>query len=119
MVENDIFLERGLRGVFNVLKYLKMMAGEPQVPAKQTVVADMRVIRPHFGGLLYPGLKFNDIGTIVPKGTLLGTVINPYTFEVLEEIRTPVERGLIILIRPTITKVHPGDYAYMVAGVED
>ncbi len=119
MIENDIYLERGLRGVFNVLKYLKMLPGEPQLPEKQTVVTDMRVIRSHYGGLLYPALKFPDIGTIVPRDTLLGTVINPYTFEVLEEIRSPVERGLIILIRPTITKVHPGDYAYMVAGVED
>lgn len=118
MVENDVYLERGLRGVLNVMKYLKMLPGEPIVPEKQTVVTDMRVIRPHVGGLLYPGVKFSDIGTIVPRNTLLGTVISPYTFEVLEEIRTPVDCGLMILLRPTITKVHPGDYAYMVANAD-
>jgi predicted deacylase len=118
MIENDIYLERGTRGIWNVLKYLKMIPGEPIVPEKQIVVTDMRVIRPHFGGLLYPGLKFKDIGTIVPRDTLLGTVINPYTFETLEEIRSPLERGLVILIRPAITKVHPGDYAYMIANAD-
>ncbi len=118
MVENDVYLERGLRGIWNVMKYLEMIPGEPIVPQKQTVVTEMRVIRPHFGGLLYPGVKFPDIGTIVPRDTLLGTVISPYTFEVLEEIRTPFERGLMILLRPTITKVHPGDYAYMVANAD-
>lgn len=118
MIENDIYLERGLRGILNVMKYLKMLPGEPIMPDKQTVVTDMRVIRPHVGGLLYPGVKFKDIGTIVPRDTLLGTVISPYTFEVLEEIRTPFERGLMILLRPTITKVHPGDYAYMVADAD-
>lgn len=118
MIENDIYIERGVRGVNNVIKYLKMLPGNPIVPAKQTVVTDMRVIRPHFGGLLYPGLKFPDIGTVIPKDTLLGTVINPYTFETLEEIRSPFERGLVILIRPAITKVYPGDYAYMIANAD-
>lgn len=118
MIENDIYLERGLRGVWNVMKYLKMIEGEIQMPAKQTVVTEMRVIRPHHGGLLYPGVKFPDVGKVVPGNTLLGTVISPYTFEVLEEIRSPFERGLMILLRPTITKVHPGDYAYMVANAD-
>jgi hypothetical protein len=118
MLENDLYLERGLRGVFNVMKYLQMLPGTPIVPEKQTVVTDMRVIRPHVGGLLYPGVKFPAIGTIVPRDTLLGTVISPYTFQVLEEIRSPFERGLMILLRPTITKVHPGDYAYMVANAD-
>jgi predicted deacylase len=118
MIENDIYLERGVRGVWNVIKYLKMIPGEPVVPEKQIVFTEMRVIRPHHGGLLYPGVKFSDINTVVPKDTLLGSVISPYTFEVLEEIRSPFERGLMILLRPTITKVHPGDYAYMVANAD-
>ncbi len=115
MVANDQYVERGLRGVFNVLKYLKMLPGDPEVPSQQTVVTEMSVIRPHVGGLLYPGVKFEDVGTILPANTLLGAVISPYTFETLEEIRTPYEQNLMILLRPTITKVHPGDYAYMVA----
>ena len=42
-------------------------------------------------------------------------MVSPYTFETLEEIRAPFERSLMILLRGAITKVHPGDYAYMVA----
>ena len=64
-----------------------MIAGEPIVPETQTIVRKMAVIRPHFGGLLYPNIKLEDIGTIIPGGTLLGSVISPYTFETLEEIR--------------------------------
>ena len=118
MIANDIYLERGTRGLFNVLKYLKMLPGEPEMPAKQTVVTEMSVIRPHCGGLLYPGLTVEDVGAIVPRDTLLGAVISPYTFEVLEEIRAPFARNLVILIRPTITKVHPGDYAYMMGNAD-
>lgn len=118
MIANDEYLERGTRGLFNVLKHLKMIPGEPVVPAKQTIVRKMAVIRPHFGGLLYPGVKLEDVGTVVAGGTLLGTVISPYTFEVLEEIRAPFAQNYVILLRPTITKVYPGDYAYMMAEIE-
>lgn len=118
MLENASYLERGIRGLWNVCKYLKMIPGEPAVPEKQTVVTDMRVIRPHFGGLLLPGVTLKDIGQVVPRDTLLGTVVNPYTFETLEEIRAPLERNLMILLRGAITKVHPGDYAYMLAAVD-
>lgn len=115
MIANDEYLERGTRGLFNVLKHLNMIPGRPIVPETQTVVTRMAVIRPHKGGLLYPAVKLEDVGRTVPRDTLLGTVISPYTFTVLEEIRAPFERNYMILLRPTITKVHPGDYAYMVA----
>ncbi len=117
MIANDEYLERGTRALFNVLKHLKMIPGDPIVPATQTLVTRMAVIRPHNGGLLYPGVKLEDVGSTVPRGTLLGTVISPYTFELLEEIRAPFDGNYVILLRPTITKVHPGDYAYMVAEV--
>jgi predicted deacylase len=115
MLANDSYIERGVRGVYNVLRYLKMLPGEPEVPEKQTVITEMRVMRPHLGGLLYPGVTLKDINQIVPRDTLLGTVISPYTFETLEEMRAPFEKTLMILLRGAITKVHPGDYAYMVA----
>ena len=41
----------------------------------------MAVIRPKFGGALYPEIELEKLGTIVPGGTVLGRVINPFTFE--------------------------------------
>jgi predicted deacylase len=118
MLANAEYVERGLRGIYNVLKYLKMLPGEPVVPDKQVVVTEMQVMRPHFGGLLYPGVTLRDIGQVVPRGTLLGTVVNPYTFEALEELQAPFERSLMILLRGALTKVHPGDYAYMIGNAD-
>lgn len=115
MLANESYLARGLRGVYNVLKHLGMLPGKPETPPRQTVVTNMSIIRPRFGGLLYPGVTLDDIGRIVPGGTVLGTVISPYTFETLEEIRAPFAHSLMILLRGALTKVHPGDYAYMVA----
>jgi hypothetical protein len=115
MLANEPYLKRGLQGIHNVMKHLGMLPGEPVLPSRQTVVTHMAVIRPRYGGLLYPGVGMEDIGRVVPGGTLLGTVISPYTFETLEEIWAPFDRSLMILLRGAITKVHPGDYAYMVA----
>jgi predicted deacylase len=118
MLANESYIDRGLRGVFNVLMHLKMLPGDPGVPARQTIVTEMAVIRPHFGGLLYPELTLKEIGTIVPRNTLMGKIISPYTFETLEELRAPFDRSLMILLRGAITKAHPGDYAYMVGNAD-
>jgi hypothetical protein len=41
-------------------------------------------------------------------------VISPYTFEELEVIRSPVDRGIMILSHLSRNLVNPGDYGYMV-----
>jgi predicted deacylase len=112
---DDRYIEKGVRGVTNVLKHLRMLPGELSLPETQTIVTEMAVIRPRFGGLLYPEVGLDQIGKEVRGGTLLGRVVSPYTFETLEEIRSPFERGYMILLRGAITRVNPGDYAYMVA----
>ena len=112
------YIERGLRGVFNTMKYLKMLDGEPVTPEMQTVVQDMAVILPRTGGVLYPGVQLDQLGQIVPEGTVLGRIISPYTFEELEVITAPFARNLMILLRGAITRVNPGDYAYMVANAD-
>jgi predicted deacylase len=112
---DDRYIEKGVRGVTNVLKHLRMLPGELSLPETQTIVTEMAVIRPRFGGVLYPEVGLDQIGKEVRGGTLLGRVVSPYTFETLEEIRSPFERGYMILLRGAITRVNPGDYAYMVA----
>jgi len=59
-----------------------------------------------------------QLGQEVAGGTVLGRVVSPYSFETLEEIRAPFSRGYMILLRGAITRVNPGDYAYMVASAE-
>jgi hypothetical protein len=91
-----------------------MLEGPVERPASQTVVTEMAVIRPRVGGVLYPEVGLDCLGRQVAGGTLLGRVVSPYTFETLEEIRQPFERGYMILLRGALTRVNPGDYAYMV-----
>jgi predicted deacylase len=112
------YLEHGVRGVMNVLKQLKMLDGEIVRPPRQTIVTEMAVVRPRVGGVLYPELGLDQLGQEVAGGTLLGRVVSPYTFETLEEIRAPFDRGYMILLRGAMMRVNPGDYGYMVANAE-
>ena len=109
------YIERGIRGTFNVMKYLKMLDGQPQLPSRQTVVKKMAVIRPKTGGVLYPEVTLDQLGDVVPGGTVLGRVVSPYTFDELEVITVPFDENFMILLRGAITRVNPGDYAFMVA----
>jgi len=112
------YLEHGVRGVMNVLRQLKMLDGDIVRPARQTIVTEMAVVRPRFGGVLYPEIGLDQLGQEVPSGTLLGRVVSPYTYDTLEEIRSPFNRGVMILLRGAMMRVNPGDYGYMVANAE-
>jgi predicted deacylase len=111
------YIEHGVRGVTNVMKQLGMLPGDVIRPSQQTIVTEMAVIRPRVGGMLHPVVGLDQLGKEVSGGAVLGRVISPYTFETLEEIRCPFDRGVMILLRGGIMRVNPGDYGYMVANL--
>jgi hypothetical protein len=95
-----------------------MLPGKPDVPSTQTVVRDITTLRPGHGGLLHSNLGLEQMNREIPGGTLLGRVISPYTFETLEELRAPFARNVVLLLRPGITPVNPGDYGYMLGNLD-
>jgi predicted deacylase len=112
------YIEMGVRGVLNVMRHLGMLDGRPQLPPTQTVVREITTLRPGHGGLLYSSLGLDQMNWEVAGGTLLGRVVSPYTFETLEELRAPFGRNVVLLLRPGITPVNPGDYAYMLGNLD-
>jgi predicted deacylase len=108
--------EIGFTGVTNVMKHLGMLKGDVMAPRRQISVTPELNLRPTHGGLLESKLTARDIGTVVPKGTLLGSVVSPYSFKLLEEIRAPFEASFILgAHHQPLTKVLPGEYGYIVA----
>lgn len=109
--------EVGITGVTNVMKYLGMLDGDPKLPTIQVSVEPELNLRPSHGGLLISHEDVHALGTTVPKDTVLGTLVSPYTFQVLEEIRAPFDESLLIgtLHHKPFTKVLPGDYGFIVA----
>ncbi|MCL4499716.1 MAG: succinylglutamate desuccinylase/aspartoacylase family protein [Chloroflexi bacterium] len=109
--------ECGITAVRNIMKHLGMLEGEPVLPARQLLVSPENNLRPIHGGVLYSNIKADGIGRVVPKNALLGTVMSPYTFEILDEVRPPYDQNMIIAttyLHP-FARVNPGDHVYIVA----
>jgi predicted deacylase len=117
-VLDDRYVEMGVRGVLNVMRYLGMLDGRPQRPASQTVVREVATLRPGHGGLLYSQVGPPQIHQEVSGDAVLGRVVSPYTFETLEELRAPFARNVLLLLRAGITAANPGDYAYMLGNLD-
>ena len=110
---DDQYLERGVTGVLNALRHLGALPGKETAPPRQTLLTTMQIVRPRHGGILHPSVTAAQLGEEVAGGTLLGVTRNPQTFEVIEEFRAPFERTHLVLVRGVISKIHAGDYAYM------
>ena len=119
IVDQGPYVERGVAGVLNMLRYLGVVAEEPAPPPSQTVVHSIALIRPGQGGFLET--EAPPLGEEIAGGAILGRVFSPYTFDQLEEITNPVPTGIMILSHLSRNLVQPGDYGYMVgdlAGAE-
>ncbi|MDQ4044038.1 MAG: succinylglutamate desuccinylase/aspartoacylase family protein [Chloroflexota bacterium] len=115
LVRDAAYIEQTESGLRNALRHLGALPKEPSRRDDQIIVDHITIIRPHHGGLLVPGVGADQLGSTVPKGTVLGTIYNPQTFETLETITAPFDPTLMILTRGAVTRVEAGDYGWMVA----
>lgn len=104
---------RSLRGVINMLRYIGSLPGEMEKQSHQTLLNDVRTVRPRAGGLCCPTPPLVP-GTIVEGRVKIAEIVSPYTFDTLEEIFTPFERNVIVLSRNYVTRINPGDYMFMI-----
>jgi predicted deacylase len=116
IVDQRPYVERGLAGLLNMLRQLGVIEGEILPPPPQTVVRAIKTVRPTQGGLLETLAP--PLGQTITRGQLLGRIVSPYTFEVLEEIPTPYDNGVMILSHLSRNLVEAGDYAYMVGDLD-
>jgi predicted deacylase len=116
IVDQKPYVERGVAGLLNMLRQLGILAGEVVPPPKQTVVRAIKTVRPTQGGLLETLAP--SLGQTINRGQVLGRIVSPYTFEVLEEIPTPYDNGVMILSHLSRNLVEAGDYAYMVGNLD-
>src|SRR5581483_109182 len=111
---NEHFVEKGVRGIRNVMTHLGMLDGEPGFPPEQVVVDELADLKPHQGGLMLSRFGPARLGEAVPAGTELARVVSPYSFDVLEAIAAPFEPTLLVLVREAVTKVVVGDFGFIV-----
>ncbi|MDO4312122.1 MAG: succinylglutamate desuccinylase/aspartoacylase family protein [Eubacteriales bacterium] len=114
--ERDV--QRGVDGVLSVLRHEGVIDGEEIKRDDQVVCDYIAHIDPHEGGLMVPGLDISKLGEIVEGHVTLAKIYNPKTLELLEEIKAPYERNLMILLRPTVNRAFPGDFSFMIADAD-
>jgi predicted deacylase len=112
---NEHYVQRGVTGAVNVLRSLGMLAGEPELPARQVMLSGFTVIRPHHGGILVSMADSARLGDTIAGGTELGYVVSPYTGEQLEAFTAPYASSVLALTRETVTDIEAGEYAFIVA----
>lgn len=89
-------------------------------PVGETAPAAIRVkpstvLRPSQGGIFVPELRADSVGKVVPGGTVLGQLLDPVTYRVVETFRAPFGQTAIMLLRPTVARIEGGAMTYVVA----
>lgn len=108
-------LADNVKGVKNVMKYLKMIEGGPErLETIPLVITDVwtKILTPT-GGMCIPKVKLEDK---VSKGDVLATIYDPYTTEEVAQVKSPVS-GYINSVSPAGLSVREGDRICSIAGV--
>lgn len=108
----------GLRGALQAAGILK---AEPSRLRDQEPISvgATTVLRPHEGGVFVPRVRAGDVGTIVPRGTVLGYLHDPVTQVVIETFEAPFDRTALLLLRPMMAQLEGGAMTYVVAEPRD
>lgn len=83
---------------------------DPPLPVSGTTV-----LRPDSGGIFVPVLDASHIGTLVPKGALLGRLLHPATYALVEDFRAPFDQTALLLLRPFVAQLEAGAMTYVVS----
>ncbi len=115
IVDQGPYVERGVRGIYNVLRTIGAIPGAPAPRPKQTVLHEILIMRPTQGGMFVP--EVTGMNVEVKKGQVMGRVVSPYTFETLEIFTCPFALGITVLLHQNVTKIQPGDYMFMIGNL--
>jgi predicted deacylase len=109
-------------GIWNILRYLEMLPGQPELPERQLVFQRVPHVRPTVPGYLVthydPEALLGDgrAGVPVKAGDALGTIFDPHTFAEVETLTAPVD-GVLYMTRRS-GPIEAGGHAYAVAAFE-
>lgn len=106
-------VRNGVRGVLNMLRHVGALAGAVERRERQLLLNEIKVMRPRHGGLCVPARALTP-GAWIEGAQPLAEIVSPYTFETLETLTTPFARNVVVLCRNYATRIHPGDYAFMI-----
>lgn len=108
------YIDRHLDAVTNIMKYLKMIEGNPIESKTQRRMGELSAgIRAKRGGFF---TYLVNAGDIVKKGQLIGQITNPFG-EVLEDIQAPI--GGVVNIINFLSAKNTGDPLFSIVELID
>jgi predicted deacylase len=111
--DQAVHTQNGVRGVRNMLRHAGALPGPATGRPDQLLLHTLKVMRPRQGGLLIPEGPLPP-GTRLDGPAPLAEIVSPYTLEPLETMVAPFQRNIVVLSRNYVSRVHPGDYAFMI-----
>jgi predicted deacylase len=114
-VMQEGYLDLSIQRVRNFLCGLGMVDDVPVFPAKQLQMRERVLVRMDHGGIYIPEVGIEALSTVIPGDTVLGRIVNPHSFEVLQEVRAPYAESAILMMRPSLSHVNPGDYGFIIS----
>ncbi len=112
--DQPLHVANGVRGVLNQLRHVGVLEGAVEGRSGQVLMRDMTVMRPRHGGICVPRASLTP-GQVLPAGTALADIVSPYSFDVIETMTVPYDDNIVVLCRNVVTRIHPGDYGFMIA----
>ena len=123
------WVDRGVRGVFNVMRQLGMLPGAVEAPPRQYVVdnthghhRNLILLRQREGGLLLPAAGINAdasfAGQPIEGGRVLAQLLNPYDLSMRETFETPFNRTLLLAAAVNPGWRMAGDIVYIIADAD-
>lgn len=98
------------RGIRNVMVHMGMLDGALELPESCLMYETVQRVNPRVGGLLMPARTVDEFGRDVSAGEVLGTVVSPYSLEIIETLSAPMDGYLAYWARDY--PVRPGDWAF-------
>jgi uncharacterized protein len=104
---------RACSALERILGYCGMLGGAPDPVPGQVEIDKVQILRPHSGGMLISRLSLADLGSALPGGMEVATIVSPQTLEPLETLVTPFDPSYVILAREGFTPASTGDYGFI------
>ena len=111
------WLSDNIAGLYGNMKYLGMLDGKPDYCDKYLFIVDYWRTSPQNAGYVELKIGWDRQFTRIEKNEHLADVIDPETFEVLEEIRSPGEGVLFYTCRDYM--VRPGGWTFGIADMKN
>lgn len=123
------WLERGVRGTFNVMRQLGMLPGKVKLPLKQYVVKNdnpevhnLVLVLPREGGLVIPEPAITPqvffAGQPIEGPVTFGKLLNMYDLSIREVYESPFKNTLLLASVIVPTWNNPGQIAYIYADAD-